>query len=230
MGKMCSYSLLPARRRADSCPHQVRQYNIGKDTAKLYVRPTQLRWKELFTSKVDTETRWNRWDAMALVIAVITVILVFALKLKTFYDLGYSWDLFTSVQAARSWLEGKGLLQDNCFGNLLAIHTYFLLPPLGLLAKPFGAPSLLFVLAVSVGAAYFWAARLLRLFVVAGPVAVDRGRATSCLTVLRCVLSRAILWISCRDSHPGIMFDFTLLPPSAAGDPVNPDRDRLSSA
>ena len=73
----------------------------------------QLRWKELFTSKVDTELRWNRWDAVALVIAVITVIWVFAFKLKTFYDLGYSGDLFTSVQAARSWFEGEGLLKDN---------------------------------------------------------------------------------------------------------------------
>src|SRR5947207_10768795 len=58
----------------------------------------------------------------------------------------YSSDLFVMVQAARSWLEGKGVLQDNCLGNLLAIHTYFLLLPLGLLAKPFGAPGLLLVL------------------------------------------------------------------------------------
>ena len=132
----------------------------------------QLRWKELFTSKVDTELRWNRWDAVALVIAVITIICVFAFKLKTFYDLGYSGDLFTSVQAARSWLEGKGLLKDNCYGNVLAIHTYFLLLPLGLVAKPFGAPGLLFMLAVSAGAAYFWAARILRVLGVAGPIAL----------------------------------------------------------
>ena len=71
--------------------------------------------------------------------------------------------LFAETQLARSWLEGRGLLQDNCFGNFLAIHTYFLLLPLGLIAKPFGAPGLLFVLAASVGAAYFWAARILRL-------------------------------------------------------------------
>ena len=132
----------------------------------------QLRWKELFTSKVDTELRWNRWDAVALVIAVITVIWVFAFKLKTFYDLGYSGDLFTSVQAARSWLEGEGLLKDNCYGNVLAIHTYFLLLPLGLVAKPFGAPGLLFMLAVSAGAAYFWAARILRVLSVAGHTAL----------------------------------------------------------
>ena len=37
------------------------------------------------------------------------------------------------------------MLQDNFFGNILAIHTYFLLLPLGLIAKPFGAPGLLFV-------------------------------------------------------------------------------------
>ena len=132
----------------------------------------RLRWRELFTSKVAAAARWDRWDLVALVLAVFTALWVFALKLKTFYDLGYSSDLFVSVQAARSWLEGRGLLQDNCFGNELAIHTYFLLPPLGLIAKPFGAPGLLFVLAASVGAAYFWAHRVLRVLGVAGPVAL----------------------------------------------------------
>ena len=97
---------------------------------------------------------------------------VFALKLKTFYDLGYSGDLFAVTQLARSWLEGRGLLHDNCFGNYLAIHTYFFLLPLGLIAKPFGAPGLLFVLAASVGVTYFWAARILRLLGVDGRVAI----------------------------------------------------------
>jgi uncharacterized membrane protein len=129
-------------------------------------------WRELFTSKVDAVVRWDRWDFVALAIAAFTVVWVFPIKLKTFYDLGYSSDLFVSVQLARSWLEGRGLLEDNCFGNVLATHTYFLLLPLGLIAKPFGAPGLLFVLSASAGAAYFWAARVLRLLGVAGAVAV----------------------------------------------------------
>src|SRR5881397_1661436 len=132
----------------------------------------RLRWRELFTSKVDAAVRWDRWDFVALALAMFIAVWVFALKLKTFYDLGYSSDLFASVQAARSWLEGRGLLQDNCFGNVLVIHTYFLLLPLGLIAKPFGAPGLLFVLAVSVVAAYFWATRILRLLGVGGRAAV----------------------------------------------------------
>jgi hypothetical protein len=102
---------------------------------------------------------------------VFTAAWVFALKLKTFYDLSYSGDLFMNTQLARSWLEGRGLLQDNWFGNFLTIHTYFLLVPLGLIAKPFGAPGLLFVLAAFVGATYFLAARVMRLLGVAGPVA-----------------------------------------------------------
>jgi hypothetical protein len=130
------------------------------------------RWRELFTSKVNVEVPWDRWDFVALGLAVSTVIWGFALKLQTFWDLGYTSDLFVSVQLARSWLEGRGLLQDNCFGNGLAIHTYFLLSPLGLLAKPFGAPGLLFVLAASVGTTYFCAARVLRLLGVGGPVAL----------------------------------------------------------
>src|SRR5437016_7010034 len=132
----------------------------------------QLRWREMFTSKVGAEARWDRWDFVALALAVFIATWVFALKLKTFYDLGYSEDLFVSLQAARSWLEGKGLLQDNWSGNVLTVHTYFLLLPLGLVAKPFGAPGLLFALSASVGAAYFWAARILRLLGVAGLFAV----------------------------------------------------------
>jgi len=132
----------------------------------------QVRWRELFVSKIGSEARWDRWDFGALALAVLIVLCVFALKLKTFYDLGYSEDLFASLQAARSWLEGKGLLQNNWSGNVLAVHTYFLLLPLGLVAKTFGAPGLLFVLAASVGVTYFSATRILRLLGVAGVFAI----------------------------------------------------------
>ena len=146
--------------------------NVGKDIRKPYVRPMRFHWREMFTSKVDAAARRDRWDFIALAIAVFTAVWVFALKLKTFYDLDYSSDLILETQLARSWLEGRGLLQDNWFGNFLTIHTYFLLVPLGLIAKPFGAPGLLFVLAASVGVAYFCAARILRLLGVDGRVAV----------------------------------------------------------
>jgi len=132
----------------------------------------QLGWREMFTPKVDAVAPWDRWDFVALAFAIFITIWVFALKLKTFYDLGYSGDLFVNVQLARSWLEGRGLLQDNCFGNFLAIHSCFLILPLGLIAKPFGAPGLLFILAASVGTTYFWATRILRLLGIAGPVAL----------------------------------------------------------
>jgi predicted membrane protein DUF2079 len=132
----------------------------------------RVRWKELFKSKVGAEPRWDRWDFLALGLAALIVFWVFPLKLKTFYDLGYTSDLFVGVQAARSWLEGRGLLHDNCFGNMLGWHAYFLLLPLGLIAKPFGAPGLLFVLATFAGAAYFGAVRVLRLLGMAGPLAV----------------------------------------------------------
>jgi uncharacterized membrane protein len=130
------------------------------------------RWRELFTSKLNKTAPWDRWDFVALALGVFTAVWVFALKLKTFCDLGYSGDIFVITQLARSWLEGRGLLQDNCFGNYLNIHTYFLLLPLGLIAKPFGAPGLLFVLGASVGVAYFWATRILRILGVDGRVAI----------------------------------------------------------
>src|SRR6266571_9025612 len=163
----------------------------------------QCRWKELFTSEVEADAHWDRWDFIALGLAFFIVIWVFALKLKVFYDLGYSSDLFVSVQLARSWLEGRGLLQDNCYGNHLAIHTYFLLLPLGFIAKPFGAPGLLFVLAASVGAAYFWATRILRLLGVDGPVAIIAAG-----VVLISPLSVAFY------QHPGFGFHVEILAPA----------------
>src|SRR5438034_3411321 len=102
----------------------------------------RLRWRELFTSKVDAEAQWDRWDFVALGLAVLAVIWVFVLKLKTFYALGYTSDLFVDVQLARSWLEGRGLLHDTCFGNVLVIHTYFFLLLLWLFVMPLCAPFL----------------------------------------------------------------------------------------
>jgi len=121
---------------------------------------------------VDAAVRWDRYDLVALLFAVFVVIWFSTFKLKTFYDLGYTSDLFAQVQLARSWLDGRGLLEDNCFGNMLVLHTYFLLLPLGLIAKPFGAPGLLVVLAAAAGATYFWAVRVLRLLGVHGPLAL----------------------------------------------------------
>ncbi len=57
-----------------------------------------VRWRGMFTSKLNVTAPWDRWDFVALTLAVFITIWVFALKLKTFYDLGYSGDLFMRVQ------------------------------------------------------------------------------------------------------------------------------------
>src|SRR5437660_12137412 len=178
-------------------------HNTGKDIEKPYVRSMRLCWGALFKPKVNAEVHWDRWDFVVLAIALFIFIWVFTLKLKTFYGLGYSGDLFVNVQLARSWLEGRGFLQDNCYGNYLAIHSCFLILPLGLIAKPFGAPGLLFVLAASVGATYFWATRILRLLGVAGRVAI-----LSAGLVLISPLSVAFY------QHPGFGFHVEILAPA----------------
>src|SRR5262249_20356375 len=170
-GSLCrwiSRSRLQNRTMEFEASSPLMHHNIGKDIEKPYVRPMRLGWRELFKSKVSAEVHWDRWDFVALGLAVSAVIWVFLFILKTFLAPGYTSDLFVQVQLGRGWLEGRGLLQDNCFGNHLAIHTYFLLLLLGIIAKPFGAPGLLFVLAASVGAAYFWGTRILRLLGVDG--------------------------------------------------------------
>src|SRR4030095_9019907 len=96
-------------------------YPIRHDISRVSKVIPCFRWREMFTSKLTVTASWDRWDFVALTLAVFITIWVFALKLKTFYDLGYSGDLFVNVQLARSWLEGRGFLQDNRYGNYLAI-------------------------------------------------------------------------------------------------------------
>src|SRR5262245_8206174 len=105
--------------------------------------------------------RWDDWDRGALAAAAAIAVLVSAFKLKAFLDLCFTSDLFIQTQLARSWLEGR-FLYDNCYGPHLGIHTYFFLPLLGLLAKPFGAPGLFVALAAAVAASSLLAHRILR--------------------------------------------------------------------
>jgi Predicted membrane protein (DUF2079) len=113
----------------------------------------------------------DRWDWAALAIAGAIAVWVFVVKLAAFLKLSFTSDLFVSVQLARSWLEGR-FLEDNCFGRHLEIHTYFLLLPLGLLAKPFGAPGLFVALAAAVGAVVPLAHGVLRRLGLQGPAAL----------------------------------------------------------
>src|SRR5207237_2201459 len=71
------------------------------------------------------------------------------------------------------------------------------------IAKPFGAAGLLFVLAASVGAAYFWATRILRLLGVDGGVAIIAAG-----VVLISPLSVAFY------QHPGFGFHVEILAPA----------------
>lgn len=123
------------------------------------------------TGPIPAAAPWDRWDRRALLVAGAITAWVFLAKLKAFLDLCFTSDLFIQTQLARSWLEGH-FLEDNCYGRHLAIHTYFFLPVLGLLAKPLGAPGLLLALAIAVGASALLAHRILRLFGIDGPTAL----------------------------------------------------------
>jgi len=80
----------------------------------------------MFTSKVDTAARWDRCDFVALGLAVLTAVWVFALKLKTFYDLGYSGDLFVNVQLAEVGLRDEASFRTTVLGTSWLIIAAFL--------------------------------------------------------------------------------------------------------
>jgi hypothetical protein len=113
---------------------------------------------------------WDRWDAVSVGLGLTVAAVVFAFKMKAFLGLAYTGDLFEHVQFARSWMEGR-LLEGHSHGRILSIHTYFFLLPLGLLARPLGAPGLFLALAVASGLACVLAARILRVLEVPGPAA-----------------------------------------------------------
>jgi hypothetical protein len=102
-----------------------------------------------------------------IIIALASIILLWALayKLSNFRDLAYTSDLFQFAQLATSWLKGH-FLEDNCYGNHLSIHTYFLSPALSIFVLPFGPAGLLLVLALAMASAFIAFAKILRLFAV----------------------------------------------------------------
>jgi hypothetical protein len=131
------------------------------------------RWRQMFISNVETAARWDRWDLVALVLAVFTALWVFALKLKTFCSRLPS-DLFVMVQAAK--LSRKGI-QDNRFGNLQH-HTHFLASSVLDLWQNRSVPACYSCFA-SVGAVYF-CATYPRLLGVNGHVALIAARLCLC--------------------------------------------------
>lgn len=96
---------------------------------------------------------------------------IFAFLMRRFLGLGTTYDLYLNVQLATSWLEGR-FLQENLFGNYLAVHAYFLSPVLAVLAYPFGAPGLLLAAGLGAAAGVVAMVKILRLFDVSGRVAL----------------------------------------------------------
>ncbi len=111
--------------------------------------------------RVSPPRPWWETTLLGLVALAITGG-IFTYHWARFTGLGTTSDLYTYVQLATSWLDGR-FLQDNFFGRYLAVHTYFLCPLLALVAYPFGAPGLLFTLGVAAAAGLVALDRILRL-------------------------------------------------------------------
>ena len=77
----------------------------------------------MFKSNVTVAAPWDCWDFVALALAVFTAVWVFALKLKTFYDLGYSGDLFAVTQLLEAGSRG------GVYSTTTALVTILLFTP-----------------------------------------------------------------------------------------------------
>lgn len=130
--------------------------------------------RSLFAAPAARKIAWNRWDLAALALGALLAAWVFALKMRAFDRLAYQDDLYLFVELATSWLDGRWF-QDNHYGFMLRYHTFFLVLPLGLLVKPFGAAGLFFATAVAAGASGLLATRILRALEVPAPWALAAG-------------------------------------------------------
>lgn len=89
-----------------------------------------------------------RWQALKLLAASGAAVWIFLYKLDAFHALTTTSDLYQFTQLSLSWLEGR-FLHDNCYGEHLAIHTYFFCPILAVFTYPLGAIGLLLALALA---------------------------------------------------------------------------------
>lgn len=101
-------------------------------------------------------------------------------KLRAYYGLAYTSDLFQFAQLATTWLDGR-FLQDNCYGDHLSSHTYFFVPLLALFVVPLGVPGLLVALSLAYGAGFAGLVSILRLQAIPFTAAFTAGAA---LTVM----------------------------------------------
>jgi len=120
--------------------------------------------RSLVTKPPSSKTT-HRETLLILIFSILIFLWALFYKLINYRDLAYTSDLFQFAQLATSWLKGH-FLEDNCYGNHLSIHTYFLSPALSIFVLPFGPAGLLLVLALAMASAFIAFAKILRLFAV----------------------------------------------------------------
>lgn len=99
---------------------------------------------------------------LALAGALLVSSFLLTYKLRSFYGLGTTSDLYSETQMATSWIGGR-FLYENLYGDELSIHTYFFLPVLAVFALPLGAVGLLVALSMAGGASFLASFKILRL-------------------------------------------------------------------
>ena len=99
---------------------------LGKISRSHSIHPMRLRWKEISTSNIEPAASWDRRDFVALALTLFIIAWVFALKLKTFYDLGYSGDLFR--------LRGVGSREKGS-SKTTVLETYLRFTPISCLCR-----------------------------------------------------------------------------------------------
>lgn len=113
-------------------------------------------------SPVESPVLTRKEKAVLALLAVAVGGWIFTYKLRDFFGLGTTSDLYQFVQLSTSWLRGR-FLYDNYYGDHLSIHTYLFCPILSVLTVPFGAVGLLLALGLAAALAVVATVRILRL-------------------------------------------------------------------
>src|SRR5215813_6881826 len=102
-------------------------------------------------------TRAERIIKIALIVIVPAVLGVyFASKVTRFQHQGYMSDLFSHLEIARGWLQGRPLLHENRYGFHGTLHNYFLDLVVGPFTLLWGVYGLFFVQILLYALSFFY--------------------------------------------------------------------------
>jgi hypothetical protein len=144
---------------------------LYRSTFKTYLLKLIETLTSIFSSPEPVTSPSSGFDVFSLASALLVFSWLFAYQIKCFLGLGTTSDLYIFEQLSKTWLQGRFFV-DNCYGSVLAIHTYFLVPILALFTVPLGAIGLLLASSLAAAMGMLAMKKIAELLLVPAPIAL----------------------------------------------------------